>query len=229
MSPQDFYAGCDRKRASAELIALSKIPSDLRAKESALFTTKWFDYRVMHPVQATAYFAHVYEESVRAHYRETQDYQDAEKLRIFPGDPVLGRDLIALTVARQAFDALGVRYEWAIPWVLKRAGERGWRTAPRPNQLYGEEMLLDLKDAWADECRASLQTPRRAKPEIIEQPTMVQAAFEDWLLQEVRKRAIPQMEWMILHGLLSRRLVTRDGIRKHFGEAILSRVVSASP
>lgn len=229
MSPQDVYEGSDRKRGSAELITLSKIPADLREKESGLFQKKWFDYRTMHPLQATAYFAYVYEESVRQHYRETQDFEDAKKLRIFPGDPVLGKELIALTTARQAFDSLGVRYEWAIPWVLRRMGERGWRTAPRPNQLYGEELLLDLKDAWDQECKASLQYPRRAKAEIVEQPTMVQAAYQGWLLQEVRKRAVPQMEWMILHGLLSRRLVTKAAVESVFGEGIMHKASAGSP
>lgn len=156
----ETFTGSALNLPDCELLAFAKIPGEVRAVESELFGLKWFDYRHMHPTKATYQFAHAYSKIVRALFAEQKDRDKAEKVTaFFPTDIFKNRELLATTAARQAFDRLGVRYEFAINFILRRNVERGWRVFARPNQIYGEETLLDMLDAWKVERDARLQIP----------------------------------------------------------------------
>ena len=43
-----------------EILTVQYIPKKERAAETHLMTTKWFDYRLMHPMKANYYFFRLY-------------------------------------------------------------------------------------------------------------------------------------------------------------------------
>ncbi|KVH05377.1 hypothetical protein WS84_27985 [Burkholderia anthina] len=209
--------------ADCEMLALSRIAPSSRAVEALLFLRKWFDYRHLHPVQATYLFAHEYHDAIKRAYARQKDIRTVEKIK--PID-VAGlfdsRELAAVWRARQAFDAVGCRYEFGLDFVVRRACDRGWRTFPRPNQLYAEEVALDLRDAWIAECKKSIQLARderflienyRGHPD--------QIAYQAWQIDQIKSRGGNRA--MLLSRLLSERAVSESVARAAFGEVTLQQ------
>jgi hypothetical protein len=175
----------------AEALTLATIPETHRIGEAELFRTKWFDYRLLHPAVATYYWAHCYREAMRRYCEMTVDRDFAQKVRAFQSDDVfLTREALACTIARQSLDGLGCRYEFALGFIMRRYIERGWRVFPRPNQLYSEELVMDIGDAWRVECSASLQLPASPYFRITGEGTVspMQAEFLDWIAQQAKNR-----------------------------------------
>jgi hypothetical protein len=65
--------------------------------------------------------------------------------------------MTSMWLARQAADQLGVPYPFVLDFAGRRAHDRLFRRFPRPNQLYGEEFELDVRDAWQATRERSIQ------------------------------------------------------------------------
>jgi hypothetical protein len=205
------------------MLALSRVAPPMRAAESMLFTRKWFDYRAMHPVQATYRFAHEYQQAVLRAYARQKDVRTLDKVKGFDVKGLFeSRELSAVWRARQAFDAIGCRYEFALDSIFKRFCERGWRVFPRPNQLYAEEIVLDVRDAWVRECKAITQLAKheRFKAENFEaHPDQI--AYQAWQIEQVKTRGGNRA--MLLGRLLQEHALTEDSVRTAFGDTVLSQ------
>ncbi|HDR9086339.1 hypothetical protein [Burkholderia vietnamiensis] len=205
------------------MLALSRITPAMRSMESALYTRKWFDYRGLHPVQATYLFAQEYHDAIKRAYQRQKDIRTVDKIRPIDVEGLFdGRELTAVWRARQAFDAVGCRYEFGLDFVMRRACDRGWRTFPRPNQLYAEELVLDLRDAWAAECKASIQLARhdrflaenyRGHPD--------QIAYQAWQIDQIKSRGGNRA--MLLSRLLAERAIGESVAAAAFGDATLKQ------
>lgn len=222
---QDFN-GKETHRGGCEALALQRVDPDIRDKEADLFSSKWFDLRLQHPVHATYFYAHCYREAARSYCRVNNDSERADSLKVFSDPDIFKtRELTACINARQALDRIGCRYEFALSWVQKRLSDRGWLSFPRPNQLYSEELLLDIRDAWSEECKVSLQIASdphfRLTPGSPLQP--VQCEYVDWLMGEVRFRGIDA--WRPLSRLLAEQVITPEIVVAHFGAETLLRAV----
>lgn len=222
--PQFDYLGASLTWDDCEMLALARISEPHRREEPSLFATKWFDYRHLHPVSATYMFAARYAEAVREIYAQTKDRDEAETAYTFsPDDVFLSRELIGFWIARQAFDRIGVRYEFGLRYVMTRFSTRGWRMFPRPNQLYSEELILDVRDAWAAECKNSLQIAKHERFSVanyIAHPDQI--SYQEWLLQQTQTREHAHRP---LSRLLAENLVTPDVIKLVFGEALLNQAI----
>ncbi len=220
--PTKFF-GADKARGVCEAQALTTVHDELRLKEADLFGTKWFDYRWMHPVQATHYYAHCYIAAVRIYTEKNKDRDLAATLKVFNVDDIFqSRDLSAVISARQALDRIGCRYEWALGIMGARYSERGWAHMPRPNQLYAEELMMDIVDAWKVECKSRLQIVRDTRFQLVEGEPLsaVQEEHVEWLLGQVAVRdAISPAA--LLGRLLKERLITRQIVQRRHGDAVL--------
>jgi hypothetical protein len=217
------YHGSGKSRNEYQALAVTKIPQHIRENEAELRTSRWFDYRFMTPAEATYLFAAEYRHAYIEAFKRTRDIRTADKVRPFSPDDIFeSKELTAMWQARQAADMIGCRYEFFLRFAFLRFEHRGWRFFPRANQLSPEELVLDIRDAWATECRASLQVAQlpiyRAEayagvPE--------QDEYHEWLCGQVKHREHP-------HLALSR-LVYSDPIlpeqvaEKHFSAEILKR------
>jgi hypothetical protein len=222
------FFGSDKSRGSYEALALKYSTSSVMKQEADLYRTKWFEYRMWHPVRATYYWANCYVEASRRFCAQNFDVEKAKTAKIISHEDIFQtRDAAAATIARQALDRIGCRYEWAMFFMTKRFSDRGWFAMPRPNQLYGEELTLDIADAWALECNASLQFPKdtafQARDGKLQTP--VQSEYVDWVVQQVRARGTDQ--WRSVSRLLSEGILTQTLAEHHFGPDTTRRAARA--
>lgn len=154
------YIGKDLDKKQCELLSM-KIDPAHRQGEAELIKTRWFDYHRLHPVQATYLYAHLYKEQTRIFHESFIDIRTVEKARAFwPDDIFMSRDMTSMWMARRQADALGVPYEFALQFGMKRAFDRTFQSFPRPNQLYGEDFEIDLKAAWQESLSTKLRYSR---------------------------------------------------------------------
>lgn len=186
----DYY-GQHLNHTDCEMLAVARINPNFRKRESALLRTKWFDYRLLHPVKATYLYAAQYRSAVQLMYGRTKDIRGAGEVKAFtPEDVFQCGELVSFWRARQELDALGVRYEFGLRFAMNKYINNGWRFFPRPNQMLGEELLLDIRDAWAEECAIRLQiaeAPDFRAGQFVGSPAQI--AYREWLLECVRRRA----------------------------------------
>jgi hypothetical protein len=222
VSQPTFY-GSELTVADCEMLALTRVEPSLRVAESLLYTRKWFDVRQYHPVQATYLFAHEYAQAVRRAYGRQKDIRKLEDVKGFDVEGLFeSRELTAMWRARQAFDAIGCRYEYGLDNIMKRFCDRGWRVFPRPNQLYAEEVILDVRDAWNGECKAVMQL---AKHERFHTQNFTghpdQIAYQAWQIAQVKTRGGNRA--MLLARLLQEHVVTEQAVAAEFGDSVLAQ------
>lgn len=224
--PTGDYFGKGRARGADEYDSLRLISPELSRKEPDLYQTKWFDYRLMHHVQATRYWAWCYETAVRRFVAAAHDFTKASAAKVFSHPDILqAREATAAINARQHMDKIGCRYDWALTWLTNRFIVHGWRAYPRPNQLYGDELLMDLSDAWEDELRASLQIPTDAAFRV---PGALSDQYAQWAIRHAQKRSQPGLMWMPLSRLFAEGVVSQGQACGVFSAEDIRRAVEAS-
>jgi hypothetical protein len=145
-----------------EILTIQRISPDLWREESALMRTKWFDYRRLHPLQATYYLAHCYNQSYRQLITMCHDRAAGRRMRAFRGSDFLEhRERLSFWRLRQLCDRLGMRYDFLACHAMRWGFKRGWTRGPRPQHLYtNEDLIADTVIAWQDECAEILQVAR---------------------------------------------------------------------
>jgi hypothetical protein len=210
------YIAKDSTHDDIWLFELASIPEELRIKESELRQSRWFDYRNKLPMQLTQLFADTYCEIYKEMYAKLRDYEYAEKITGNLSDS----DLISLWLARQAADAIGCPYGFYIRFAMTRTYERCWKYLPRPNQLYGEELLLDAKDVW-DATRKDIlylaESNFYKTQSYMGHPD--QHDYHRYLVDTVKMRAVPEM---ILTRLIFREKCLPEELAvEHFGDLVV--------
>lgn len=147
-----------------------------RDHDRALFATKWWDYRMMTPTEATLAYIDAFGVEVRKIYARDIDYERAQHIHVVTGASVrkglleneqkAKRAFAGFWRGRQVADALGMPYDvytaevlnsrmryWANVKVQDRKGK--WRTKlPTATQLYGERDVERVQARW-EELQAS--------------------------------------------------------------------------
>lgn len=218
------YFGQGLSKAELESRAL-KIDPDHREKEGDLMDTRWFDYHDLHPTEATYLFAHHYREQFKLYHETYVDVRTADEGRAFaPKDIFMGRELTAMWIARGTADSLGIPYDFITRYSGLRAYRQLYRGFPRPNQLYSEEFLIDLKDAWRERLATSMCYSRapglRASTHAGTPDQLRHVAF---VCQQIKRRPAP-------HTGLLRRMFREDVlapklVRDHFPVDEIDRAV----
>ena len=218
------YFGSDLTVADYEILTMSRIRSDMRTRESDILKTKWFDYRLIHPAKATYLFAATYTDAVKGVYAETKDKDTAASIKAFkPDDVFQSKDLLSFWTARQRFDAVGVRYGYGLNFMIRRyVHERHWHVFPRPNQLYSEEAILDLRDAWKTHCKAVLELPERPEFRVASSEAPANLAFQKWITERIRERSHFQMP---LSRILQESMLSQSHAEKEFGKETVEKAV----
>lgn len=204
----DEFVGAGLSVARYEEIAISHIAPKLLALEAGLNRTKWFDYRLLHPTQATYLFAHYYIVATSRAFKKFRDVSTAPYKRGFSGEDIL-RDLSPLLTekqtaarrhqmtsfwkARQFADGIGVPYLLFISDSMEHALEMGWSQFPRPHQLACKPYLVEhMKETWKKRCESSVQV---ADAEFFHsqgyRKQVDQIAHMKWLITSVQKARRP--------------------------------------
>jgi hypothetical protein len=190
------FFGIDLSSDDLELRALTRIPQAARTQEAQLYTTRWWDYRPMHPALATYLFADEYEKAVRDIYAKTKDLDEALRIEVWKGEKDIfhrALDTISLWRARQFCDRVGVRYDFALRFAMNRAADRGWTMFPRPNQIYEETLIRDVKTAWEEHLRHIFDVAKHEDYLLSnDRGEAHQVAYRAWLVERCNSRQRPQ-------------------------------------
>jgi hypothetical protein len=124
-----------------------------RERERNLYGQKWFDYRFLSPIAATAKFYVLYQDVYRWKYAANIDTLEAEQKTGVSRKGTRG-ERTAFWRARQFADELGVTYEIFLHAAFQVCIRRGWGRLPYINQLYGdknrEAIAIAVKLLWAE-------------------------------------------------------------------------------
>lgn len=200
--------------------AVERVAPKYLDKDRALFGSKWFDYRFMHPTLATSLFAHHWAETTRALRRKHFGLDQRSP------DNILGmksRTLQGTWAARQEADLYGIPYSFwcrvGIEFYLKRPG---WSTKfmPSPNQLATMDAALHIYDKWIEWNHSTAFyaiDPRFRVEHFV--GAQIQVEYREWLVESVGLRKNP--EHMLAHLLYRNRQLDEAFIAKRFGKALL--------
>lgn len=193
-------------------------PSDLT--EDQLSELKWFDYRVLTPELATELFTTAYGVIFREFYGKVVDYATVGHAQPFPKG--VAEELHYLNQARQAADSIGCRYDFYLRAAFWRFVNRGFADLPRPNQLYAEEVILDVRDVWTAQKNAELQLAKHHTFTVDNHTgSALQLAYCDYLIDQIKRRALPHLALATV--VFTRRQLPFDFALQHFGPEILKR------
>lgn len=179
-----------------EILMMQRIPKKERKSETHLMTTKWFDYRLMHPMQATYYFFRLYKDEYRNFYRKAIDHNAADfVLPTKERDFILSREALSFWRLRQAADAFGIRYDFFLKIAFDKCFKiisNGRPLPPRPMHLKTDELLFQIQVAWEELCQASLQIAKsRYFTASNFHNSAMQRDYEDFIIEQVRMRQRP--------------------------------------
>lgn len=219
----------DMSTEEMDSVVIDAVPRELLTREPDLMRSKWFDYRILHPWQATAIFLEAYRSEHGWIMRKREDFtthwfkRGITLARLHNAKP---GQMVSVWKARQAADSIGAPYDFYCRSLLDWAEKRNWENLPRMNQLYSDDHIAVSKEMWEDGKRYRLRTAT--------EPCFHRDAGDEWyqrdyrlfLVEQVRMRSCPEFSLATLvyqHEHLSERDVVQ-----HFGESALRQARRAA-
>lgn len=193
--------------------------------EAELFETKWFDYRDMHPLQATAVFTEEYKRQyaniMLTHGRE--DFQSAlysTGLKRIPYQEQSAANKTSLWKARQFADRYCVNYGFFIGTVLSIAASRLWDKLPRPQHLWQEDLIeifeTRLQKRSATRLDASLWSFIESGVIVQCSNAEIQQSYFEWLLKQIEAREPSRRSLMIYSAVWIASLLPENVVAQRF-------------
>lgn len=216
--------------------------ADLKC-EAELMTVKWFDYRRLHPLQATYYFVQCYTVAYQDFYRKAIDKDRAPYVRCLSAiDFLEAKERATIFRLRQLVDRLGMRYDFFLRYAMNshyrmvsqpgRVDKYGHKIkagqvyAPRPGHLLNnEELIAGAVLAWEEQCKASLEIARDPYYRVSNfNGSRDQQAHEAFVIQQIKLRTHPRFA-------LSTALYKYDAVRieeaiRQFGPGMVHEAIN---
>lgn len=203
---------------------------DMGFIETELFRKKWFDYRFMHPIQATYYFVHCYEQGHRAAFKRHISRDRAEFIKVmkksdlFENEP---RFVNGVFAARQYADAIGAPYDFFIEAAMRhRLAYWKQKYLPQPSHLYADWVCEKVFSEWEDCKRHRVyHAENRVYRASNYDGSRDQNEHRDFLVETALTRADPAP---LLASFVDKELLTFDWIAANAGQDIVERVKEAA-
>lgn len=159
------YIGSNLTHFDYESLTLEFISKKDRADEPCLFDRKFWDYKPLHPMQATYLFAHHYKNAIKSAIMRRTDLYKGLSYKGLKKEDFLEcskRVINGLWRGRQHADAFGVPYDIWCNSAMKYAESRDWQYLPNPTQIYSKktssekdiDMVSAIVSRW-DEVKSS--------------------------------------------------------------------------
>lgn len=233
----------DHARRKLSFVTSALIPIDRLMIEPDLMTTKWFDYRFLHPAAATGIFATYYEKAYRATYRRNYDVEVAEfknplaEVKDFFLAPVADvssaerrRTISALWSARQHADAIGAPYDFYLYEAFEWFARRGKRSVPpRPNQLCRTDLASAVGKKWSERCGETAARPHATDPRYrneLYHAEFMQDDYRRWIVHIYG--GLLRAPRYIGYLCLSKQLLPTDLVKATFGDAADEAIATAN-
>lgn len=162
------FPGSDWTQEQCDALAIQFVPLQLMQGEAELFTTKFWDYRFLHPVQATQLFAHEYALAKKHAVERRTDIWVGRNMKGIKADCIFElaqRTITGFWKGRQMADRLGIPYDFYCEYAMLFADVARWENLPTATQLYSSSVPAHLQQtdyavsmvtyigrAWIDRC-----------------------------------------------------------------------------
>lgn len=187
--------------------------------------TCWFDYRFLHPFDATMKYIEAFNVVYREMYRRYMNYKAFEHIRVLePKDMVENFDknraaIIGCWHGRQVADAMGIPYEAYITDAYELR-LRYWkrRYLPRPLALYSPLIVDQMPAMW--------QRRQENKMLFSEHPNFFAESYRDtkdqndhheWIFNQARLRSNPAQA---VTDMVNRMLLPADKAQARYGNSL---------
>jgi hypothetical protein len=222
MTKLGFVEQADFSRQIDELdiFMATRIKRDVYSHEIKLYRTKWFDYRFLHPVQATMKYAEAYIPVFRRIYGSTFDSKAAHYIRVLKGNffDAPKPTMSGLWRGRQIADAIGMPYEEFIDAAMSQT-LRHWKKdfMPQPYHLYSTDTVEKVVPHWEELQKARLYFSEQ--PEFLTENyrnAHHQNDHHEWLLRQLAARPDPSR--LLGRFVIEKRLLPIEKAAARFGE-----------
>lgn len=190
-----------------DILALTYSNKDLLDMEPGLYQSKWFDYRLMTPAQATRIYMDAFRDVYRQHFAKEIDARSGQHVQIFDAAKVMqnirshdekivakGKQQFASCWrGRQVADAIGMPYREYINLALTNR-LRYWqqRHLPRPQHLYSEKGVEMVIERWEEMQRGRLFLAEHEAFSIENYDGIAyQDDYHEWLFKQAQLRSNP--------------------------------------
>ncbi|HFP9309459.1 TPA: hypothetical protein ACHOZC_003458 [Raoultella ornithinolytica] len=194
--------------------------------ENALFKTKWFDYRMMHPLIATSLFTETYKSA----YSRIMETHGREDFRHAPFRTGLKRqsylemsaaNKTSLWKARQIADRYCCTYEYFISTILSAAASRLWDKLPRPQHLWQEDLLEIFERKFNARSKTLLESSvvsfgnmrQLCIPE-------VQRDYCEWILSHIKQLSKTNRIMAVCTAVFLKELIPEAVANQHFPDEL---------
>lgn len=212
----------DMSVADMDLWASQNIGYSRCKNETALYQTKWFDYRLAHPLVATCLFTEAY----KAAYAQIMLTHGRDDFRTAPFRTGLKRipyqeqsiaNRTSLWKARQTADQYCCTYEYFITTILSIAASRLWNELPRPQHLWQESLLEIFEDKLAKRSKTRVDDSMVSFHNMPHQGVVeVQKSYYESILGHLSSLSSFNRTLAIFSLVFLRQLLPDDLVMRHF-------------
>lgn len=211
---------CDKDEIVSKIVGLSRCN-----QECELFWRKWYDYRLIHPLDATAYFAECYMKAYAQVMlmRGREDYKSApfrtgiKRKAIWEQS---SRTVTSLWKARQTADRMRVPYDFFCFSIILDTETRGRLHLATPAQLYQAELLENFKAALSRKLKIELM--------VSSEPYFTSGGYgqcpilEDYtrfVVAQIKMRGEAVLPMSLRSAIYTHKAISREVALKYFPEA----------
>lgn len=147
-------------------LAIRFVPLKLLQEESALYATKHWDYRFLHPSIATQLYADSYSAALKRAVARRTDLWKGKYMKPLKSDVLFELSAAAITAlwkGRQMADRIGCPYEFYCEQAMQFADQARMNYLPTPNNMYSQSVPERLQGMdsmveyiirkWVERCR----------------------------------------------------------------------------
>jgi len=224
----DEPIGINQSDKDYEILSAFFIHHELLLKESGLFSSKWFDYKIMHPYEATMHFMYYYMVMYSWYIRKSVDQgmahgacgfkkiKEKKVSRFKDFTELTPQEQIGLWTARQHADDIGCPYDFFLITANGWCEARGRKNLLRPQQLYHKDLLPHIKDEWEQKkSRQIVFSDKDYYKHTSYRQDPVQNEHIRFVVEQVRKTRMP--EFAIAMTVIKNSLVSPNLLSSVFG------------
>lgn len=216
-----------------DLLAYRHVQKKYLAFERMLTNTRWFDYRFLHPVEATKLYVEAYEREYRAAYAATYSTLNAPYIRVVGWSDMMAdmeikrmKELFAgFWRGRQHADVLGMPYDLYIRLAFKER-LRFWkrRYMPNPTMLYSELIVERVGELWKERQSARLYVGDHQNYRLHRYiGSRAQNDHHEWLFAQAQLRSNPPYQ---LARFIQDELLPEEKVKIRLGQESFERVLA---
>lgn len=144
----ESFPGIDWSTSYCDELTILHVPLPLLSCEAELFKTKHWDYRFLHPAQATQLFAHSYAQAKKHAVERRTDIWVGRNMKGMKEEVIFdqtARSITGFWKGRQMADRLGIPYDFYCEHCMVFADIARWENLPTPVQTYSENVPEHLR------------------------------------------------------------------------------------